>query len=261
MSDMPGYSVFSFRADGREKRVFTKGQGPGILLMHELPGMVRECVRLGDYIASKGYTVFLPLLFGAANVRYSLARTALYTAQICIRREILAVAADQDSPITTWLRALAREIRKRCPEGRGVGVIGMCLTGGFTINLMLEDVVLAPVVCQPSLPLTKLGAPRDALGVSPDTLRAAVARSAEVPLLCYRFKGDTISPPERYERIMREFTPGFDGDQLPGDDHAILTISFVNEANHPTYQARERILRFFGERLGTALPVADPSTT
>ena len=58
---------------------------------------------------------------------------------------------------------------------------------------MVEEVVLAPVACQPSLPLTTFGVPPDALGVSPNTLRAAVARSAEVPLLCYRFEGDTIS--------------------------------------------------------------------
>lgn len=255
MPPMPGYSTFSFASNGREKPVFTRGRGPGILLMHELPGMVEECVHLGDYIASRGYTVFLPLLFGAANIRFSQARTALYAAEICVRREILAFATEQDSPLTTWLRALAREIRRRCPEGRGVGVIGMCLTGGFTINLMLEDVVLAPVACQPSLPLTTFGAPRDALGVSPSTLRAAVARSAEVPLLCYRFEGDKISPLERYQRLEREFQAGLEGHQLPGNDHSVLTISFVNEANHPTYQARERILRFFGERLGTAAPI------
>jgi dienelactone hydrolase len=88
-------------------------------------------------------------------------RTALYAIQICIGREILAFAAAMDSPITNWLRALARDIRRRCPDGRGIGVIGMCLTGGFTINLMLEDVALAPVACQPSLPLRTFGAAPD----------------------------------------------------------------------------------------------------
>lgn len=118
----------------------------------------------------------------ASSCRSGSASRTTYLAHICIRREILAFAADEDSPIITWLRALAREIRRRCPDGRGVGVIGMYLTGNFAINLMLEDVVLAPVACQPGLPLTTFGAPKDALGVSPDTLRAAVTRSSDVPL-------------------------------------------------------------------------------
>jgi dienelactone hydrolase len=248
---MPGYQKFTFNAQGYDKLVFTKGSGPGILLMHELPGMVEQCVRLGDYIASRGYSVFLPLLFGEANVSYSKMRTALYAIQICIRREILAFAAAEDSPITNWLRALARDIRRRCPDGGGVGVIGMCLTGGFTINLMLEDVVLAPVACQPSLPLTTFGAAPDALGVSAKTLQDAVTRSREMPLLCYRFKDDTISPREKYERLEREFGAGFEGHPLPGRGHSVLTISFVDEPNHPTYQARERIMRFFDTRLRT----------
>ncbi len=128
----------------------------------------------------------------------------------------------------------------------------MCLTGDFAINLMLEDIVLAPVALQPSLPLKTLGAPPDSLGVSPATLRSAVARSASVPLLCYRFKGDKITRPEPFQRLAREFGGGFEGHELPGTDHSVLTIDFVNEPAHPTFQARERTMRFFKERLGTA---------
>jgi dienelactone hydrolase len=133
-----------------------------------------------------------------------------------------------------------------------VGVIGMCLTGGFVVNLMLEDAVLAPVACQPSLPFTKLGAPRDAIGVSHATLRAAVARSKDVPLLCYRFVGDKISRPEQFARLQREFGAAFEGHQLPGTDHSVLTIDFVDDPSHPTHQARERVVGFFAERLGVA---------
>ena len=72
---MPGYQEFTFNAEGYEKSVFRKGRGPRILLMHELPGMVEECVQLGDYIASCGFTVFLPLLFGEPNLSFSKVRT------------------------------------------------------------------------------------------------------------------------------------------------------------------------------------------
>jgi dienelactone hydrolase len=130
-----------------------------------------------------------------------------------------------------------------------VGAIGMCLTGNFAINLMLEDVVLAPVASQPSLPLKPLGGPSDALGLSPETLRAAVARSSDVPLLCYRFEGDRISRREPFKRLAREFGGAFEGHELPGRDHSVLTIDFVDKPDHPTFQARERVMRFFDERL------------
>ncbi|MGQ9869258.1 hypothetical protein [Leptodesmis sp.] len=35
--------------------------------MHELPGMIPQCVDLGRAIARAGFTVFLPLLFGKPN--------------------------------------------------------------------------------------------------------------------------------------------------------------------------------------------------
>lgn len=246
---MTGFSQFSFEAAGARKIVFFKGQGPGILLMHELPGMIEECVALANHIEAQGYTVFLPLLFGEANITFSRARTALYTAQICVSREILAFAEEKDSPITNWLRALARDIRTRCADGRGIGVIGMCLTGGFVINLMVEDVVLAPVACQPSLPFTVFGASPASLGVSVEALGAARRRAAQAPLLCYRFMEDRISPPERYERLRSEFSPAFEGYNLPGKGHATLTVDFVETPGHPTHAARDRIMRFFHERL------------
>lgn len=249
MSRIDGYEEFSFEHAGTEKSVFMKGTGPGILIMHEITGMVEQCVRLADFIAARGFTVFLPLLFGGPNIPYSKIRTAFFTARICVSREILAFAADQDSPIAAWLRALAREIRRRRPQGRGVGVIGMCLTGGFTINLMLEDDVLAPVACQPGLPFTTFGAARESLSVGPDSLRGAVARSTQVPLLCFRFDGDRISRREQFQRLEREFGSGMEGHTLPGDGHATLTIDFVDQPGHPTHQARERILQFFQERL------------
>ena len=249
MNEMIGFSQFGFEAAGTKKTVFYKGDGPGILLMHELPGMIAECVALARHIEAQGYCVFLPLLFGEPDIRFSRARTALLTARICVSREILAFAEEKDSPITTWLRALAREIRRRCPNGRGIGVIGMCLTGGFVINLMVEDVVLAPVACQPSLPFTLFGASRASLGVSAETLRAAVHRAPQAPLLCYRFAEDKISPRERFARLEREFSPAFEGHNLPGRGHATLTVDFADTPGHPTHTERDRIMRFFHERL------------
>ena len=41
---LPGFDRFSFGHEGRQRYVFRAGKGPGVLLLHELPGMVPECV-------------------------------------------------------------------------------------------------------------------------------------------------------------------------------------------------------------------------
>ena len=52
--------------------------------------------------------------------------------------------------------ALVRLAHQEC-GGRGVGAIGMCLTGGFALSMALDPVVLAPVLAQPGLPVTRRG--------------------------------------------------------------------------------------------------------
>ncbi|MFX4466499.1 hypothetical protein ABTA69_20810, partial [Acinetobacter baumannii] len=61
-------------------------------------------------------------------------------------------ANGRSSPIVDWLRALARSAHAEC-GGRGVGALGMCLTGGFALAMMTEPAVVAPVLSQPSMPV------------------------------------------------------------------------------------------------------------
>jgi dienelactone hydrolase len=63
------------------------------------------------------------------------------------------------------LRALARRAHKEC-GGRGVGAIGLCLTGGFAIAMMTEPNVIAPALAEPSLPLPVTLANRAAIDAS-----------------------------------------------------------------------------------------------
>ena len=70
---------------------------------------------------------------------------------VCISREFRVLAVRQSSPITNWLRALCRSLHAEL-GGKGVGAIGMCLTGNFALALMVDSAVMAPVLSQPSLP-------------------------------------------------------------------------------------------------------------
>jgi dienelactone hydrolase len=219
--------------------------------MHELPGMEPECVELARFIAAQGFTVFMPLLFGEAGAPP--ATKALF-AKVCISREFRCFAKNESSPITLWLRSLcATRIRPQCP-GPGIAAIGMCFTGGFVLSLFVDDMMLAPVLSQPGLPFKSLvlGAAR-ALGVSPEHLAEAAASTS--PILGFRFEGDAICPKERFETLRNTFGARFEGHELPGKEHSVLTLAFVNEPNHPTFKARARLIAYLQERLGVVMAV------
>lgn len=274
---MEDFKSFEFACEGfPARRVFYKGSGPGVVLMHELSGMVPECVDLGRRIAAAGFTVYVPLLFGEPDEAFSVPKTLGWVAQICISQEFYCFAKGQTSPITQWLRALCRRVHNNC-GGPGVGVIGMCLTGGFVLSLMADESVIAPVASQPSLPIGITAAHRQALGLSAEALAAAKARSQSgVPLLALRFSEDRTSPPERFATLRREFgdTPEVVRDDAvmcwrrgpaletieinSGADnpfhisrgaHPVLTLE-MRETGHPTREALERVLEFLRQQCG-----------
>jgi dienelactone hydrolase len=247
MQSLPGYDVFAFTAAEITHPVYVRGTGPGVLLMHELPGMVPQCVDLGTFIANQGFRVFLPLFFGHAGGRSS---PLVAAARLCISREFRLWAQNGSSPITGWLRTLCAErIRPDCP-GPGIGAIGMCLTGGFVLSLFVSEMMLAPVICQPGLPFGITRAARAALGVSNAHLAEATASSA--PILGFRFQNDRICRSERFDTLRQRFGDRFERHELPGDQHSVLTLSFVDSPEHPTFAARERVLQFLKDQLLTS---------
>src|SRR5438045_3998720 len=112
--------------------------------------------------------------------------------RLCVTREFTCLSTNRPSRIANWLRALCRKIKAEC-GGRGVGAIGMCMTGNIIISLMLDDSVMAPVISQPSLPIWNIGFPglaskearKRALAVPDEDLKLAAerAKASNVPLL------------------------------------------------------------------------------
>lgn len=244
------FSEFNFSFEDATHRVFSKGTGPAVIVLHELPGMPAECVELAERIAAQGFTVFLPLMFGKPG------QSAFFSnlIHVCISREFRCFARNESSPITNWLRALCREVYPKC-RGRGVGAIGMCITGGFVLSMMLEPEMIAPVICQLGLPFDRTKQDRQSLGIMPQELEAAKAQVANgVPLLGFRFTQDQICPSERFERLRQEFGEAFYGTEIPSEagkkvygllpPHSVLTYSFVDEQGNPTRQAMDRVLTF-----------------
>jgi len=248
-----GFTQFDFADGGIEHAVYRKGVGSGVLIMHELPGLTPQCIDLANRIASAGYTVFLPLLFGEPNSSATVANTL----RVCVSREFKCFALNESSPISVWLRALGQRIYGDL-NGNGIGVIGLCLTGGFVLSLMADSEVLAPVTSEPSLPFLDLtDAGQRALGVSDADLDAAVENGRE--LLGFRFSGDWICPVKRFDTLQARFGKRFirtDIDSSPGNPagipshaHSVLTEDYNNTPGHPTRVAFDKVIAFLRRNL------------
>jgi dienelactone hydrolase len=256
------YRTFDFTAGPWTRTVYRRGEGPAVIIIHEMPGLHPGVVTFADRVAAAGMTVFLPNLFGVAG------RPATHPAGvltmlggICIRREFNVWATDRSSPIVDWLRALARTAHAEC-GGRGVGAVGMCFTGGFALSMMTEPAMVAPVLSQPSLPLGSKN-PRRAAGIcaSPSEIACARRRFADedLSMIGLRFHGDPFVPDARFDTYRREFGDRFEAIELDPEDaapgplkhaHSVLTVNLA--ADGPTKAAETRVIQFFKDRTGAA---------
>ena len=141
MSAIPTFEEQSHSDGEFSFPIFRKGDGPGVILMHELPGLTRETVEFAEFIAANGFHVVMPLLFGSPLQNSTLG--TIKFAGVCIRRECNCLTAGKSSPITNTLRSLCAKVH-RDRGGKGVGAIGMCFSGGFVLSMMLEPALLAP---------------------------------------------------------------------------------------------------------------------
>ena len=137
---LDAFDVETFRFQNIDKTVYSKGAGPGVVILAEMPGIHPLVIRFAERVAAAGFKVWLPSLFGDDGRAATSAYTIRTLVRTCIRREFKALAAHQSSPVTDWLRSLAAVVHERC-GGPGVGAVGMCFTGNFALNLMLEPAV------------------------------------------------------------------------------------------------------------------------
>ncbi len=257
---LAGFEEEVFSWLGEEWPLFVRGHGPGVVIMHEVPGIYPEVAAFAARVADAGFTVFMPSLFGTPGKPFSAAYAATQIARACIRREFAAFEANSSGPIADMLRHLCRTAHERC-GGPGVGALGMCFTGNFALALAVDPCVIAPVLSQPSLPIGATHEARAGLHLSPAELEQVKIRvhQEDLKVLGLRFSHDLMCPKAKFERLQDELGKGFEGIEinsepfnphgLPLSAHSVLTRHLVDKEGHPTREALERVIAFFRERL------------
>ncbi len=247
---------------GETKRVYVAGAGPAVIVMAEMPGISPHVARFSRWVRDAGFTVYIPSLFGRDGAFPQAEEGVAVLKRACVSAEFRALEANKSSPVTRWLRALASLAHEQC-GGRGVGAIGMCFTGNFALTMMLEPSMLAPVLCQPSLPLNEPAG----LEIAPDELTRVRERleREDLTVLGYRFAGDRFCTAQRFAAYAEALGDRFVARVLPdeaanpepppffaravGCPHSVVTAHLIDAAGEPTLAARDEILSFFARRL------------
>jgi dienelactone hydrolase len=241
MTLLNGWLLESFTADGTTYPVYRRGTGPGVIIVHEIPGITPKVQAFAEEVVAAGFTVLMPSLFGTPGEPMGVANVAKTIGRVCISSEFVAFKAGRTSPVTRWLGALADQLHAEL-GGPGVGALGMCFSGGFALAMMAVSPVVAPVLSQPSMPFPVAPRLRGDLNLSPADLATVKQKVADgCPVLGLRYSGDP-SVGSRFKTLRRELGGGFLAVELPGKGHSVLT----EQRDEPSVQ---RVLEFFRERL------------
>jgi dienelactone hydrolase len=241
---LAGWTRGDFTADGCTRDVHRRGAGPGVIVVHEIPGITPAVAAFANDVVDAGFTVVMPSLVGSAGKPLSAGYTLASVAKVCVSREFATWALQRTSPIITWLRALAADLHASV-GGPGVGAVGMCFSGGFALGMMVDAVMVAPVLSQPSLPFA-IGRARAAdLNLSPaDAERIAARAAAGCEVLGLRYDQDRLVG-SRFDSLRALLGDAFIAVGLPSRskrDHSVLT----EQRDEATAQ---QVIEFFRSKL------------
>ena len=238
---------------GKMRQVYRLGDaGPGVVLLHEIPGMTLNVLRLARLIAQGGFRVVLPSLFGIDGRSPSTSVNIRSVLRMCISAEFAVFAANGSSPITDWLRELCKAVAD--DTGGPIGVVGLCITGGFALSLTVgtDGSVHAPIMSEPSLPFpAPFTAHPASVHLSPE--EQELVRAATHRCMALRFTGDSRCPRDRFDtyeqllgrRLTRiEIASPDAAHGIKADAHSVLTEEFSDAPGHPTWAAFQNVIEF-----------------
>lgn len=242
--------------------MYSRGEGPGVLLMTEIPGITPQVLRLARTVAAAGYRVGMPDILGTVGKAATPNYVARSVTTACISHEFSMFSAGKRSPITDWLRAYGKALHDEC-GGPGIGAIGLCLTGNFALALALDPWMLAPVLGQPSLPSLPTRKQAADVHLNPGELDVVARRTREdgLEVLGLRFTHDRLCPGARFDTLREHLGDAFEAVEidsgprnphgLPWTSHSVLARDFQDAEGHPTKAALATTLAFLERHLKT----------
>jgi dienelactone hydrolase len=241
---LAGWQKGSFTAAGFTRDTYRRGTGPGVLVVHEVPGITPKVTQFANEVVDAGFTVVMPSLVGTPGKEFSNGYAMSSLTKVCISKEFSALAMNKTSPIIGFLRALGRNLHQEV-GGKGIGALGMCFSGGFALGMMIDDHMVAPVLSQPSMPFP-IGKKRStSLHLSPDDERAVQERATSgCEVLGLRYTGDKLVG-DRFATLRDLIGDKFVAVELPSSkksDHSVLT----EQRDEASVQ---RVLQFFRDKL------------
>jgi hypothetical protein len=243
-SVLEGWEPGEFSAAGMTFATYRRGSGPGVIVIHEVPSITPLVTRFANEVVDRGFTVVMPSLVGTPGRAPNNALAVAALVKVCVAKEFTTLALNQTSPIISWLRALARNLHQDV-GGPGVGAVGMCFSGGFALGMMVDDIMLAPVLSQPSMPFPLGSARARDLNLSSDDAAVIAERAANgCEVLGLRYTGDALVG-DRFASLRELLGDAFIAVELPSSskrDHSVLTEQRDDASV-------ERVLDFFVEKL------------
>jgi dienelactone hydrolase len=260
VATLDGWAVVAFTGGGLIHDVYEKGSGPGVVLIPEVPGLTPEVLGLAQHLVDRGFTVALPSPFGTPGREGTMGYTLGVVSRLCVSAEFRAFATNAHRPITDFLRAVAADLASRTP-GAGVGVIGMCFTGGFALAAAIDDSVLASVISQPAVPFPTSRARRADPGMSQADLDIVAARvgAGNLCVMGLRFSEDVSAPRARFAGLKARLGDAFEVielDSSPGNSggyeksaHSVLTGEVRESPANSAFETREKVVEFLKANL------------
>ena len=253
---MQRYGFIRYRPMGVGHRIYKKGKGPAVLILHELPGLSLDDIGLACRVAESGFTAVVPVFFGKPGSDHRIRN--LLTQCFVPFTPFHCWVPGITSRVANWLATLVPELYREC-GGKGVGVIGMCLTGSLPLALLKVPAVKAAVLCQPTNPFLL----KHHLDISRGDLQAAIDRD-DLTVLAVKFSGDGKSPHQRFQTLHEKLkghfneliiNSGRESEPLSGAQHSVLGGGYDSGPTaSATREAFNRVIRYLDQRL------SDPPT-
>ena len=81
---LAGWERHTFSAGGISHDTYRRGSGPGVIVVHEIPGITPLVARFANEVVDAGFTVVMPSLIGTPGKPASVVYGTVSMARLCI---------------------------------------------------------------------------------------------------------------------------------------------------------------------------------